>query len=205
VKNPADLYDLSPEVLEGLERMAEKSANKLADEIESSKGRPFYAVLNALGIRNVGKKTAKDVTSRFRDIDALISATSEELSNLSGVGPVIAESIKRHFSDERNMSVVTRLRESGVNMESGGEAPLAPGPSPLFEGRKFVFTGELSSMPRAEAEILAESLGAAVSGSVSKKTGVVVAGDKPGSKYDKAVSLGIEIWSEAEFLENIKK
>jgi DNA ligase (NAD+) len=205
VKSAADLYGLSPETLAGLDRMAEKSANKLAEAIESSKERPFYAVLNALGIRNVGKKTARDITSRFRNIDALINADEDELANLGGVGPVIAESIKRHLSDSHNMSVIERLRACGVNMEAREEESAPIDVSEDFAGKRMVFTGELESMTRAEAESLAESLGAKVSGSVGKKTDVVVAGGSPGSKYRKALELGMEIWNEAEFLSRTKK
>jgi len=205
VRNAADLYELSVETLCGLERMADKSANKLVSAIEASKSRPYYAVLNALGIRNVGKKTARDITERFRDIDALIGASDEELSNLTGVGPVIAESIGRHLADEHNMSVITRMRGYGVNMEAGPENFSDVTPAAAFEGKKFVFTGELSAMTRSEAERLAEALGASTSGSVSKKTDVVVAGANAGSKYNKALALGVEVWDEAMFLEKIKK
>ena len=205
VKSIADLYELSAMTLCGLDRMAEKSANKLVSAIEASKNRPFYAVLNALGIRNVGKKTARDITERFRDIDALLRASDEELANLTGVGPIIAESIRRHFADEHNMSTVTRLRGYGVNMDAGPESFTDVTPAAAFDGKKFVFTGELSAMTRGEAERLAEKSGASTSGSVSKKTDVVVAGANAGSKYNKALSLGVEIWDEATFLEKIKK
>ena len=205
VKSVADLYELSAETLAGLERMADKSASKLVSAIEESKSRPFYAVLNALGIRNVGKKTARDITERFRNIDALTGASGEDLSNLAGVGPVIAESIRRHFADDHNMSVVARLRGYGVNMDAGPENFSNVTPSAAFEGKKFVFTGELSAMTRGEAERLAETLGASTSGSVSKKTDVVVAGANAGSKYNKALSLGLEIWDEATFLEKINE
>jgi DNA ligase (NAD+) len=203
VKSAADLYGLTPEAFASLERMGEKSSDKLAAAIEASKARPFHAVLNALGIRNVGKKTAHDVTLRFRDIDALINAGEDELAAVPGVGAVIAESIKDHFSDEHNMSVITRLRAAGVNMVSEEEA-FAREYSPDFAGKKMVFTGELSSMTRGEAEKLAVGLGAVASGSVSKKTDIVVAGANAGSKYNRAVELGIEIWSEEDFLARTK-
>jgi DNA ligase (NAD+) len=204
VKSAADLYGLSRETLARLDRMAEKSAQKLSEAVEASKKRPFYAVVNALGIRNVGKKTARDITSRFRNIDALIGASEDELANLDGVGPVIAESIKKHLSDSHNMSVIERLRTAGVNMEAGEEESAPESVSEDFAGKRMVFTGELGSMTRGEAESLAESLGAKVSGSVGKKTDVVVAGGSPGSKYRKAVELGIEIWNESEFLSRVE-
>ncbi|MDR2780248.1 MAG: NAD-dependent DNA ligase LigA, partial [Synergistaceae bacterium] len=205
VKNAADLYGLLPETLAGLDRMAEKSSQKLAEAVETSKKRPFYAVLNALGIRNVGKKTARDITSLFRNIDALIGASEDELANLDGVGPVIAESVKKYLSDEHNLSVIERLRAVGVSMEAGEEESAPGGVSIYFAGKKMVFTGELESMTRSEAESLAESLGAKVSGSVGKKTDVVVTGGNPGSKYRKAAELGIEIWDEAGFLSRAKR
>ena len=203
VRSAADLYELSPENLAGIERMAEKSAQKLAAAIESSKTRPFYAVLNALGIRNVGKKTALDIASRFGGIDALISAGEEELAAVEGVGSTIAASVVSYLSDSHNMSVINRLRAFGVNMSDVPERK-SDALSEFFEGKKMVFTGELSSMSRSEAERAVESLGAKTSGSVSGKTDVLVAGGNPGSKYGRAVNLGVEIWSEAEFLSKIK-
>ncbi|MDR3279957.1 MAG: NAD-dependent DNA ligase LigA [Synergistaceae bacterium] len=204
VKSAADLYDLSPQTLSGLDRMAEKSARNVATAIASSKNRPFYAVLNALGVRNVGKKTARDITSRFRDMDALVAAREDELANLDGVGPTIAASITSHFADPHNMAVVSRLRAAGVRMENDGEEVTESIISETFAGKKMVFTGELSSMSRPDAEAAAEQRGAFTSASVSRKTDVVVAGDNPGSKYNKALSLGVTIWSEAEFLEKLE-
>jgi DNA ligase (NAD+) len=205
VKSAADIYSLSADALAGLERLADKSAAKLTDAIEASKGRPLHAVINALGIRNVGKKTARDIAARFGSIDALMEAGEDELANTDGIGPIIAASIRRHVEDPHNLSVIERLRASGVTMESGDAAAARDaerGPK-IFEGRKFVFTGELKSMTRDEAERAAESLGARTSGSVSKKTDVVVAGENAGSKYDRARSLGVEIWSEEDFLARI--
>ena len=203
VKSVADIYELTEENLLGLERMGEKSAEKLIRAIENSKTRPFDAVLNALGIRNVGKKTASDIARHFRSIDAIILADEERLALVDGLGPIIAASIRTYFADEHNMSVVRRLQAKGVTMEAEdtGEPVLH---SEIFFGKKMVFTGELSSMPRGDAEKLAESLGAATSGSVSKKTDVVVVGEKPGSKYLKAQELGIEIWDEAKFLASLE-
>ncbi|MDR3353415.1 MAG: NAD-dependent DNA ligase LigA [Synergistaceae bacterium] len=200
VQNVADLYDLKAEDLAGLDRMGDKSAAKLIEAIAASKSRPLPMLINALGIRNTGKKTASDIAGRFRDIDSLIAASEDELAAMDGVGPVIAASIRSFLADERNVSVIDRLRKAGVNMSSG-DADTGPQiQSGALAGKRIVFTGELSSMPRAEAEHLAESLGARTSGGVSKKTDLLVAGDNPGGKYSKALGLGIEIWDEAAFL-----
>jgi DNA ligase (NAD+) len=203
VKSPADLYSLSPEDLRGLDRMAEKSALKVTSAVSGSKERPFHAVLNALGIRNAGKKTARDIASYFRSMDALIHAEEDELANLDGIGPIVAASITAHFADEHNMDTINRLRAAGVNMgaDSAGDERCASSP---LTGKKMVFTGELPSMTRQEAEEIARDLGAKVAGSVSGKTDIVVAGDNPGSKYNKAINLGITIWTADEFLEHIK-
>jgi DNA ligase (NAD+) len=204
VRSAADLYSLEAEDLVHLDRMAEKSAGKIIGAIEDSKRRPFGALINALGIRNVGRKTALDLAAHFGSMDRLMASDLNELSAIDGVGPVVAASIAAFMSEEHNRSTIERLREAGVNMEESG-ADEAPSPrsgnNKFFAGKKFVFTGELASMPRAEAEKLAESLGAKTSGSVSKKTDVVVAGMNAGGKYDKAVGLGIEVWDEGTFLE----
>jgi DNA ligase (NAD+) len=206
VGNAADIYDLTPDRLMNLDRIAEKSAQNLIDAIDASRGRPLHAVINALGIRNVGKKTAHDIASRFRRMDALIAASEPELADLDGVGPAVAASILSYFGDPHNMDVVRRLEASGVNMVSGDEEypEERPTRSAAFAGKRMVFTGELSSMSRQEAESAAESMGAIASGSVSKRTDVVVAGDNPGSKYNKALALGIEIWDEDTFLNRLK-
>ncbi|MDR1915349.1 MAG: NAD-dependent DNA ligase LigA [Synergistaceae bacterium] len=205
VRSAADIYELSAESLTDLERVAGKSAKKLEEAIDASRGRPLHAVINALGIRNVGKKTARDIAIHFRSMDALIAADEQELANLDGVGPAIAASIVSYFSDPHNMSVVERLKDSGVNMiiEDEGESPRSR--SEIFAGKRMVFTGELTAMPRQKAESLVESLGASTSASVSKRTDILVAGAAPGSKYNKALSLGIEIWDEAAFLERLSQ
>lgn len=205
VRSVADIYALTEDDLLKLERIAEKSAGKLIAAIEASKSRPFGAVLNALGIRNVGKKTASDIAWHFRSMEALVSAAEEELAQVEGLGPVIAASVRAYFDDGRNMSVVRRLADFGVTMsfsETDGDpkSTAKQGFSGLLDGKKMVFTGELSSMSRDEAEALAKSMGASTSGSVSKKTDIVVVGEKPGSKYRKALDLGLTIWDEAGFI-----
>ncbi len=203
LRNVADIYDLRVESLAGLDRMGEKSANKLVEAIAASKERPLPAVLNALGIRNVGKKTALDIATYFRGMDALIAASEEELAAVDGVGPVVAASVKSYFDDPNNLETVQRLRAAGVNMIMSGKPPAKQAHAAQFAGKKIVFTGELSAMTRSEGEALAASMGAEIAGSVSKKTDVVVVGDKPGSKYNKALGLGVPIWDEAEFLRQL--
>lgn len=198
----ADIYDLRAELLAGLERMGEKSAAKVVQAIAASKGRPFGAVINALGIRNVGRKTAQDIAARFRSADELMEATEEDLAAVDGIGPIVAASIRAYFADPHNMETVRRLRAAGVNMNAGGGAPPSGGETG-FPGMKTVLTGELAQMSRAQAEELLTSLGARVTGSVSKKTDVVITGANPGSKYDKARQLGIEIWTEDEFMKRL--
>jgi DNA ligase (NAD+) len=206
VKSVADIYSLSAADLANLERMAEKSSQKLVSAIEESKGRPFAAVINALGIRNVGRKTAQDIARRFASIDTLIAADEPLLSSLDGVGPIVAASIRAFMNDGHNIRTIERLKEAGVSMKTC--EPGAPGAASIndaFAGKKFVFTGELSSMSRHDAENLAESLGAKTSSGVSKKTDVLVAGLNAGSKYNKALELGVEIWDEAALMEKLKR
>lgn len=199
VRTTADLYRLEASELEGLDRMAERSANNVIEAISRSKGRPFSAVLNALGIRNVGKKTAEDLAIAFGSIDMLMAASEEELASIEGVGPIVASSIAAFFADEHDRETVERLREAGVTMETevkeGSEIH-----DEAFVGKKFVFTGELSIMTRSEGEALVRSLGGSSASSVSKKTDVVVAGANAGSKLSKAEQLGIEIWDEERFV-----
>jgi len=203
LRGAADIYELSADLLGNLDRMGKKSAAKLTGAIEASKSRPFPAVLNALGIRNVGKKTAADIALHFRSMDALIAASAEDLAAVDGVGTVVAASVKTYFSDPNNMAAVQKLREAGVRMTMGEDGTAVSQTSDVFAGKKMVFTGELSSMTRAEAEELAVSMGAQIAGSVSKKTSLVVAGDSPGSKYNKALSLGVPVWDEGEFLRRL--
>ena len=205
VKSAADLYSLAAEDLEALDRMAEKSSRKLIGAIEDSKTRPLSSVINALGIRNVGKKTAIDLAGRFRSMDRLIASGENELSAIDGVGPVVAASIAAFMGEEHNRRMIERLREAGVRMEEPGSGETPLNAVQYFAGKKFVFTGELQSMSRQEAEKLAESLGAKTSGSVSKKTDIVVTGRNAGGKYNKALALGVEIWDEETFLERVKE
>lgn len=199
----ADLYTLKKGDLNGMDGFGEKREGKLLAEIEGSKTRPLSAFLFALGIPNVGAKTAKDLARRFGTLDALRAASEDDLIAMDDVGPVVAQSIRSFFEDERIAATVDALLRFGVSPASE-EAPVAQQDSP-FAGKTVVLTGTLSSMTRNEAAALIESLGGSVAGSVSKKTGLVVAGENAGSKLDKARALNVPVMAEEEFLRQCGK
>jgi DNA ligase (NAD+) len=195
VKDAADLYKLRLEDLAGLERMAEKSAQNLLDEIAASKKNSLARLIYALGIRFVGERTAQLLADHFGSMDELAKATEEQLKDVTEVGPKVAEGILEFFSESANRKLIERLRAAGVNMKSERQAPK----SSKFAGKTFVFTGTLANRTREEAEALVASHGGKPGGSVSKKTSYVVVGSDPGSKFDKAKSLGVPILDEAQF------
>jgi len=198
VKDPADLYLLTRETLAGLERMAEKSADNLLAALERSRrGVTLPRFLLALGIRHVGEATARDLARHFRTLDAVAEAAPEALLGVPDVGEVVAASVHGFFREERNRRVLARLRgEAGI--EPPPEKP--PPPAGPFAGKTVVFTGTLSRLPREEAEALVRRLGGKAIGSISRKTGFVVAGEDAGSKLEKARRLGLPVLSEEEFL-----
>ena len=193
VKSPADLYGLGLEELSGLERMGEKSARNLLAALEKSKRTSLARFIYALGIRNVGEATAKDLAQHFGSIDALMDADEPALQEVTDVGPVVAESIRKFFAERHNVQVVEALRKAGVAWTEAGRKRPARGPA---AGKTFVLTGTLPGMTREEATELIEAHGGKVTGSVSKKTDYVVAGADPGSKLARAEALGIEILDE---------
>ena len=197
VSTVADLYRLRPGDLNGLEGFGEKREKKLLAEIEKSKKRPLSAFLFALGIPNVGSKTAKDLAEHFGSLEALRRATEEELTALPDVGGVVAQCIVEFFSDERIAAQVDELLALGVEARHEARQVDAEGP---FAGKTVVLTGTLSSMGRTEAAAQIEALGGKVSGSVSKKTGLVIAGENAGSKLEKARTLDVPVMEEDEFL-----
>jgi DNA ligase (NAD+) len=201
VRNPADLYRLSKAQLAGLERMADKSAEKLLKALERGKQTSLARFLYALGIREVGEATAKTLARHFAGLEALSAASEAQLQSLPDIGPVAAQSIRRFFQEQHNLAVVRALREAGVRWE---ENPQAAGVQPLA-GQTFVLTGTLSSLSREQAKAKLEALGAKVSAGVSKKTAYVVAGENPGSKLDKARESGVKILGEDEFLALLAK
>jgi len=199
VRTPADLYKLGIVKLAALERMAEKSAANLYASIEKSKKTTLGRFIYALGIRNVGEVTAKDLARHFGNLDALMDASIEQLTEVADVGPVVAESVGTFFRERHNREGVSQLRAAGVHWpEQEMERRGVGGP---FAGKIVVLTGSLSAMTREEAKERIESAGGKVTGSVSKKTDYVVAGEEAGSKLDKATALGVAILDEAKFLE----
>jgi DNA ligase (NAD+) len=196
IADVADLYDVESQSLLDVEGFAERSAQQLVAAIEASKKQPLATLLFALGIRHVGEGVAQILARRFGTMDALLSASEEEIGAVRGVGPTIAEAVAAFFRAKRNLQLVARLRRAGLRMD---EPVVATGVGPLAGGI-FVLTGTLPSMGRAEAAERIEAAGGTVTGSVSKKTTAVIAGDDPGSKLDKAKQLGVEVWDEKTLL-----
>ena len=201
VRQFSDLYTLRVEPLIKLERMGEKSAVKLLTAIEKSKERPLRFLLTALGIREVGAGVAAELAKQFGSEEALASADEERLALINGVGPSIARSVKAFFEETHNQEMLFKLRAAGVCMKEAMPARTDEGP---LSGKTFVFTGELSRMSRPKAQELVASLGAKASNSVSKKTSFVVVGSEPGSKAEKARTLGVTILDEEAFFSMIE-
>jgi len=195
VKDFADLYKLDVDTLAGLERMAEKSAQNLIDEIVASKKNSLARLIYALGIRFVGERTAQLLAAHFGSMEKVAEANEEELTGVTEVGPKVAEGILEFFSEHANRKLIDRLRAAGVNMKEERAAPK----SAKFAGMTFVFTGTLANRTREDAEALVAAHGGKAGSSVSKKTNYVVVGTDPGSKFDKAKSLGVPILDEAQF------
>ena len=197
VNNPAALYKLGLLAIINLERMGEKSAVNLLAAIEHSKHTTLARFIFALGIRNVGEATAKDLAQHFGSLDNLLAADVESLQQVHDVGPVVAQSIADFLAEAHNREVIEQLRACGVHWAE--QQPLAATALP-FSGKTFVLTGTLAALSREEAKEKLEALGAKVSGSVSKKTDYVVAGVEAGSKLDKAQELGVAVLDEQQFL-----
>jgi DNA ligase (NAD+) len=198
VKTPADLYKLGVLALANLERKAEKSAANLLAAIEKSRATTLARFIFALGIRNVGEATAKDLARHFGAIDALMTANADQLQQVPDVGPIVAASIVRFFAEAHNVEVVEQLRAAGVHWAAGVAHSAASSP---IAGKTFVLTGSLPTLTRDTAKDMIEALGGKVAGSVSKKTDFVVAGAEAGSKLEKAQSLGLAILDETQFRE----
>jgi DNA ligase (NAD+) len=200
VHNIADLYSLKEEALLQLERMGKKSAENVLREIEASKKLGLERVIFGLGIRMVGERTAEFLAEHFGSLDALMQASEEELEEVNEVGPRIARSIREFFAEEKNVTLIERLREAGLTFT--GERKVR---GTALAGLTFVLTGALPTYSRDDAKKMIEDAGGKVSGSVSKKTSFVVAGEDAGSKLDKAVSLGVKVISEAELMAMLGK
>ncbi len=199
IQSPADLYCLDYEKFASLEGQGAKSAENLRKAIENSKQNDLSKLLFAFGIRQVGSKAAKVLATSFGTLDALMQATEEELTEISDVGPITAHNIRSWFDSPQSQELIRRLREAGLNFETSFKVEDA-----RFAGLTFVLTGALNLFTREEATEKIESFGGKASGSVSKKTSYVVAGENAGSKLRKAQELGIRVLTEEEFLEMIQ-
>ena len=197
-----DLYRLDVATLAALERMAQKSAQNIVDALEKSKSTTLNRFLFALGIRNVGESTAKDLARFFGNLESIMHATAEQLMAVPDVGPIVAQSIVDFFSEQHNSEVVQQLRTLGLHWEEHQSTGTQNMP---LSGKTFVLTGTLASMSRDEAKSRLEALGAKVAGSVSKKTDCVVTGEEAGSKLIRAQELNVPIWNEAELIQQLKE
>lgn len=195
INTVADLYSLTALRLETLERFGKRSAEKLVKAIEASKNNPLDRVIFGIGIRNIGQAAAKLLCEKFGTIDAIMNATAEEISEIDGFGDVMSENVVKAFNDVHFAELIKALREKGVKMEYTSDKT----GDNRFEGLTFVLTGTLPTMTRDEAKAIIERLGGKASGSVSKKTSYVLAGEEAGSKLTKAEQLGIPIISEDDF------
>ncbi len=200
VKDAADLYKLTRDQLAGLEKMGEKSAQNILNALERSKDRPLARLIYALGIRHVGEENAELLAAEFHDLDALAAADHDRLTEISAIGPRIADSIVAFFAEGTNRDIIRRLKEAGVRTRDEGGAA-APTDLPLA-GQEFVLTGRLERYARPEAEARIKALGGTAKDNVTKKTSYVVVGADPGSKAEKGRKLGINI-TEVQFLEMI--
>lgn len=200
IKNVEDIYSLNVNELETLERFGRKSAENLIAAIEKSKENPLDRVIYGIGIRNIGAAAAKLLCEKFGSIDAIMSASAEDIADIDGFGEVMSENVEKAFKDDHFKELISALRSKGVKMEYVSKKAA----DNRFEGMTFVLTGTLPTLKRDEAKAIIESFGGKASGSVSKKTTVVLAGEEAGSKLTRAEELGIKIISEAEFMDMIK-
>ena len=202
VKDVADLYYLTQEQLLTLDKIKEKSANNLLNAIEASKANSAERLLFGLGIRHVGAKAAKILLEHYETIENLSQAKAEDILSLHTMGETIANSLTTYFANDEVHELLAKLKAAGVNLRYLGvtQAQLASVESP-FKDKTIVLTGKLTTYTRDEAKAKIESLGGKVTGSVSKKTDLVIAGADAGSKLTKAQSLGIEVWSEEQMVE----
>ena len=196
VSSYADVYRLTRERLEHVERLGKKSAANLIAQIEGSKSRDLWRLVYGLGIRHVGERGAQALAAAFGSMDALIAASKEQLQAVPDIGPVVAAAVRDYLDQPPNQALIKELTAAGLRVDAPLAAPAAPGP---LSGKTFVLTGTLQSLSREQATEAIQSLGGKVAGSVSKKTSYVVAGSDPGSKLAKAESLGVRVLDEAAF------
>jgi DNA ligase (NAD+) len=199
VKSIADLYSITADQLLSLERVGQKSADNLLQEIANSKRAGLDRVLYGLGIRFVGQRTAQLLAEEFGSMEALMAATAEDLERVNEVGPRVAQAIREFFDEEKNRELVRRLEKAGLTMTAEKRKKTSQ-----LEGLTFVLTGTLPHLSREDAKAKIESAGGRVSGSVSKKTNYVVAGEDAGSKLDKARQLGVNVIDETALEELLR-
>lgn len=202
VHTPADLYGLSVETLAGLERMGEKSALNLVAAIDHSRQTTLARFIFALGIRNVGEATARDLARYFGNLNGIMAADVEALQQVPDVGPIVAASIVAFFNESHNREIIAQLLAAGLHWTEGEPADAGP---KLLAGKTLVLTGTLPTLKRDDAKAMIEAAGGKVAGSVSKKTDFVVAGEEAGSKLEKALELGVAVIDEAELLKLLEK
>ena len=201
IKNIASIYELKFEDIASLKKNGTKFAQNLVDAIERSKQNDLSKLITALGIRHVGVKASKMLAKKYKTMDNLMKATFEELSMIDDIGPIVANSIVEFFSEEQTIDLIDKLKSAGVNMKSLEEES----EDNRFEGKTFVLTGSLEEFTRKEASELIEKFGGKTSGTVSKKTSYVLAGEEAGSKLTKAQNLGVTIITETEFKEMLEQ
>jgi DNA ligase (NAD+) len=199
IKDISDLYFLKRDDLISLERMAEKSADNLLDAIKTSKKKSLANLIYGLGIRYVGVHTSEVITRYYPTLDKFKKVSLEELIEIKEIGPKIAESIILFFKEKENLAIIERLRRAGLNFDQEEEIKRKEKETHILDGKQFVLTGTLKDFTRTQAKEIISELGGRVTGSVSKKTDYVVAGEDPGSKYQKAQKLSVPIISEEEF------
>ena len=196
VKDYGDLYYLKKEQIVGLERMGDKSAQNLIDSIQASKERPLSRLIFALGIPYIGTRAADLIANAFSSIEEISIASAEKLQEIEEIGPTTSQSIVKFFDSPENMKVIDKLKKAGIKMSA--DTKKSANTDVRFNGKTFVLTGAIS-MPRHEAEALIKERGGKISGSVSRNTDYVIAGENPGSKYNKAIELNVKILSEKDF------
>jgi DNA ligase (NAD+) len=196
ISSYADVYRLTQDRLERVERLGRKSAANLIDQIERSKTRDFWRLVYGLGIRHVGERGAQALAGAFGSMVALLAASKEQLQAVPDIGPVVAAAVREYLDQPQNQALIRELAAAGLKMQAPLLASVAPGP---LSGKTFVLTGTLSQMSREDAIAAIQSRGGKVTSSVSKKTDYVVAGADAGSKLAKAESLGVTVLDEAAF------
>ena len=205
VADISDLYKLTKEQLLGLERMGEKSASNLIAAIDASRSNSMEKLLFGLGIRHVGEKAARILSEHFGSMKNLMAASVEELTDIHEIGEKMADSVVTYFEKEEVQALMERLAAAGVNLTYTGTRVRVEAGSNAFAGKKIVLTGKLEQMTRQEAQQQIEALGGKVSGSVSKKTDLLIAGSEAGSKLDKAMELKVDVWDEERLIAELSK